>query len=335
MEKINFIYSRPKLQIMSHLTREQRYTIEVLLEQNFNNSQIAKAIGKDKSVVSRELKRNCDNRNGIYRSDLAQHKYRKRIKDKPKLIRFTDAIKQTVNYYLRQDYSPEQIVGYCKKQGIDCVSVESIYGYIWKDKKNKGTLYTHLRSKGKRYKKRGYLKDNRGVLTHRNPIENRPKIVDRKERFGDFELDTIIGKNHKGAIITANDRATGLLKVKKVPSKDSKVIKEAIIELLMDVKPFLHTITSDNGKEFALHKEISSALEIDFYFANPYSPWERGANENLNGLLRQYLPKSSSFEDVTEKQLYEIQEKINNRPRKRFNFESPNLMFNKIVAFTT
>ena len=318
---------------MSHLTHEQRYTIEVLLEQNFNNSQIAKAIGKDKSVVSRELKRNCDKRNGIYRSDLAQHKYRKRIKDKPKLIRFTDAIKQTVNHYLRQDYSPEQIVGYCKRKGIDCVSVESIYGYIWKDKKNKGTLYTHLRSKGKRYKKRGHLKDNRGVLTHRNPIENRPKIVENKERFGDFEIDTVIGKNHKGAIITANDRATGLLKVKKVPSKDSKVIKEAIIELLMDVKPFLHTITSDNGKEFAQHKEISSALEIDFYFANPYSPWERGANENLNGLLRQYLPKSSSFEDVTEKQLYEIQEKINNRPRKRFNFESPNLMFNKIVAF--
>ena len=111
------------------------------------------------------------------------------------------------------------------------------------------------------------------------------------------------------------------------------MIKEAIIELLMDLKPFLHTITSDNGKEFARHKEISLALEIDFYFANPYSPWQRGANENLNGLLRQYLPKASSFEDITEKQLYEIQEKINNRPRKRFNFESPNLMFNKIVAF--
>ena len=320
---------------MSHLTDKQRYTIQVLLEKNYTKPQIASCIGKDKSVVYREIKRNCDGRSGNYQSDLAQRKYAKRMKEKPKKIIFTDEIRQIINHYLKEDFSPEQIVGYCKKEQIDCISIESIYGYIWEDKKKKGKLYKHLRTQGKRYRKRGKTNDNRGILTDRNPIENRPEIVELKQRFGDFEVDTIIGKNHKGAIVTANDRFTGLFKIKKVASKDSKLVKEAIVEILAEFKPILHTITSDNGKEFALHKEISQELEIDFFFANPYSPWERGANENINGLLRQYIPKSSSFEDLNDEKLYEIQEKINNRPRKRFNFESPNFMFNQKVAFVT
>jgi transposase, IS30 family len=320
---------------MSHLTEKQRYTIQILLLQNYTQSEIASLIGRDKSVVCREISRNCDKRSGVYTSDLAQRKYNHRKKEKPKKITFTQAIKQSVNHYLEDDFSPEQIVGYCKKAHIECVSIETIYKYIWKDKKNKGKLYKHLRTQGKRYKKRGNTKDNRGILTDRNSIENRPKIVEEKQRFGDFELDTIIGKSHKGVIVTANDRSTGLFKIKKVPSKDSKLVKQAVVELLYELKPLLHTITSDNGKEFAQHQEISKELEIDFYFANPYSPWERGANENLNGLLRQYIPKSSSFEDLTDEKLYEIQEKINNRPRKRFNFETPNFMFNQKVAFVT
>jgi transposase, IS30 family len=320
---------------MSHLTKEQRYTIQVLLSQNYSKPEIASVLGKHKSVIYREIKRNCDKRNGFYKSDLAQVKYDTRLKEKPKKITFTDQIKQSVNQLIKEDYSPEQIVGYCKKNQIQCVSIERIYQHIWKDKKQKGTLYKHLRTKGKRYKKRGNINESRGKLTDRNAIENRPKIVEEKQRFGDFELDTIIGKNHQGAIVTINDRCTGLLKIKKVATKDSKLVKNAIVDLLMGLKPYIHTITSDNGKEFAQHKEISKELDIDFYFANPNSPWERGANENLNGLLRQYIPKSSSFEDLTDEKLYEIQEKINNRPRKRFKFESPNYMFNQKVAFVT
>lgn len=320
---------------MSHLTKEQRYTIQVLLSQNYLKTEIASILGKDKTVIYREIQRNCDKRSGVYTSDLAQRKYAFRIKEKKKKITFTDEIKQTVNNLIKEDYSPEQIVGYCKKSQIACVSIESIYKYVWADKKQKGTLFKHLRTQGKRYRKRGKTNDSRGILTNRNPIENRPKIVDEKERFGDFELDTVIGKNHKGAIVTLNDRCTGLFKIKKVASKDSKLVKQAVVELLTEIKPFIHTITSDNGKEFAMHQEISKELDIDFYFANPYSPWERGANENLNGLLRQYIPKSSSFEELTDEKLYGIQEKINNRPRKRFNFESPNYMFNQKVAFVT
>lgn len=314
---------------MSHLTEEQRYTIQVLLSQNYSKPQIATVIGKDKTVVYREINRNCDKRSGVYSSDLAQRKYACRVKEKPKKTTFTVAIKESINSLIREDYSPEQIVGYCKKEQIPCVSTERIYQHIWLDKKQKGTLYTHLRTQGKRYRKRGNSKDSRGLLTDRNPIENRPKIVEEKQRFGDFEVDTIIGKNHKGAIVTLNDRSTGLLKIKKIPAKESKLVKEAVVELLLDFKPILHTITSDNGKEFALHKQISEELNIDFYFANPYSPWQRGANENLNGLLRQYIPKSSCFEKLTDQEIYQIQEKINNRPRKRFNFEAPNFMFNQ------
>jgi IS30 family transposase len=215
------------------------------------------------------------------------------------------------------------------------VSTESIYQHIWKDKKEKGNFYLSLRTTGKRYRKRGSKKDSRGVLSNRRLIEDRPKIVDLKQRFGDLEIDTIIGKNHKGAIVTINDRATGILRMKIIKAKESELVKQAAIELLENWKPYLFTITSDNGKEFAMHQEIATVLEVDFYFANPYSPWERGANENLNGLIRQYIPKSTSFEEITIERIIEIQEKLNNRPRKRFNFETPNYMFNQKVAFVT
>lgn len=320
---------------MSHLTCEQRYTISVLLEQNFSKSQIALFIKKDKSVITRELKRNCDLRNGKYDSDLAQRKYEKRQKGKSKRNDLTLEIKDRIKKYLHQELSPEQIVGVCSKNGLPCVSTESIYQHIWKDKKDKGDLYLSLRTNGKRYRKRGSGKDSRGVLNNRKLIEDRPDIVALKQRFGDLEIDTIIGKSHKGAIVTINDRATGILRMKKIKSKESELVKQAVIELLENWKPYLFTITSDNGKEFAMHQEISKALGIDFYFANPYSPWERGANENLNGLIRQYIPKSTSFDEITDEQITEIQEKLNNRPRKRFNFETPNYMFNQKVAFVT
>lgn len=320
---------------MSHLTSEQRYTISVLLEQNFSKSEIALVIKKDKSVLTRELKRNCDLRSGKYDFDLAQRKYEKRQKDKSKRNDLTLEIKERIKEYLYQELSPEQIVGVCSKNGLPCVSTESIYQHIWKDKKEKGNLHLSLRTSGKRYRKRGNRKDSRGILNNRKLIEDRPSIVDLKQRFGDLEIDTIIGKNHKGAIVTINDRATGILRMKKIKAKESELVKQATIELLENWKPYLFTITSDNGKEFAMHQEISMALGIDFYFANPYSPWERGANENLNGLIRQYIPKSTSLEEITIERIIEIQEKLNNRPRKRFNFETPNYMFNRKVAFVT
>jgi IS30 family transposase len=303
-------------------------------QSNYSQKAIALAIGKDKSVVSRELKRNSDGRNGEYKSDLAERKCRERHKRKRKSSKFTAPMQDKVETLLREDYSPEQVVGFLKQEGTACVSHERIYQHIWADKKRGGNLYKHLRTKGKRYRKRGAAKDKRGLICNKVSIEERPEVVEKKSRFGDLEIDTVIGKNHQGAIVTINDRATGMLKMKKIPKKEAALVKEAALELLQEWKPLIHTITSDNGKEFALHQDIAKELGIQFYFAHPYHSWERGANENLNGLIRQYIPKKTDLEDISDQFIADIQDKLNNRPRKRLNFKSPNQAFLK-VAFIT
>lgn len=324
---------------MSHLTLSQRYEISILNEQKLSKSIIAERVGKNKSTIYRELRRNSDVRSGRYKADLAQRKCESRHIDKNKNETFTRSIKAFVIHYLEQDYSPEQIVGYANRLDKPCVSVERIYQFVWKDKKNGGLLYKHLRTKGKKYKKRGNLNNGRGLIVGRVDITQRPKIVDKKERFGDLEIDLVIGANHKGALLTINDRATGVLKMRYIESKESKVIEENTIELLEEWTPFIHTITSDNGKEFANHKEIAEELNIEFFFAKPYHSWQRGANENLNGLVRQYFPKKTNFDLIQEEQVKRTQEILNNRPRKRYNYLTPNEVFvnainNKgVVAF--
>lgn len=325
---------------MSHITDKQRYAISEMLKQGYTQIEIAKVIGKDKSVVSREINRNKDRRNGEYRYELAVRKSRMRQRYKSKPRKFTEEIKNYVTMGIKDDLSPEQIVGLAKKKGISCVSHERIYQFIWEDKRQKGELYLHLRRRGRRYRKRGSAKDNRGILSNRVTIDKRPEIVEQRKRFGDLEVDLIIGKNHKQAILTINDRASGMLKMKKVKSKDAGEVANAINESLEDWLPYLHTITSDNGKEFAKHKYVAETLNIDFYFALPYHPWERGSNENLNGLIRQYFPKGTDFEGIDDQRIKEIEMKLNSRPRKRFNFETPlevmdNLLFNQEVAFCT
>lgn len=312
---------------MSHLTQEQRYTIEVLRNENYSQTAIAERINKDKSVVCRELKRNCDRRNGQYRADLAHRRCKKRHSDKNKNISFIQEVKDYVTKWIKEDYSPEQIVGVAKKEGLKCVSIERIYQFILEDKKQGGDLYTHLRTRGKKYRKRGASKDKRRQIVGRVGIENRPVKVAEKERIGDFEIDLVIGKNHKGALVTANDRVTGISKIRKIDSKDSVVVKDAVIELLYEFKPILQTITSDNGKEFSQHQIIAKELDVGYYFARPYHIWERGANENLNGLIRQYFPKGMSFENITKEQVQVAEDKLNNRPRKRFGFKTPNQVY--------
>lgn len=332
---------------MSHLTKAQRYTIFVMREQNFSMEKIAATIGKDKSTVSRELNRNCDKRSGRYNADLAQRKYEQRQREKPHHVRFTEEVRQRVEAMLREDYSPEQIVGRCKLEGLECVSVESIYQYVWEDKRRGGDLHTHLRRKGRRYRKRGAKKDSRGVIRDRVSIDERPKEVDDRSRFGDLEIDLVMGANHKRALLTANDRASGIAWLALLEGKDSKALAEKAKALLLPYKGLLLTVTSDNGKEFAEHKALAEALGVDYYFAHPYHSWERGANENLNGLIRQYLPKGSSFEHLNDNEIKRIRDKLNNRPRKRFGYLSPieyffanfapnlNLSLTQKVAFAT
>lgn len=325
---------------MRHLTQEQRYAISVLLKQEISTPKIAELIGVDKTTIYRELQRNSDKRNGKYNCDLAHRKYKQRQAGKAKHICFIPSIQKIVDTLIMEDYSPEQIVGTLKKENKASVSVERIYQYIWADKAKGGTLYSHLRRKGRKYRKRGNLKDCRGVIKNRVSIDKRPDIVDKKERFGDLEVDLIIGENHQQAILTINDRASGMLKMKKIESKEATVVTNSINQLLADWSPYILTITADNGKEFAGHEQVAEELNIDYYFAHPYHSWERGANENLNGLIRQYFPKGSCFKNITPDKILEIENKLNKRPRKRFNYENPifamnQLLFNPKVAFVT
>ncbi|MBL4861944.1 MAG: IS30 family transposase [Crocinitomicaceae bacterium] len=322
---------------MSHLTYEQRYTIEVLLKSRVSKPEISKVIGVNKSIVYREVHRNMDLRNKEYKASLAQKKYQKRQKDKPKHVRFTEQVEIKVRSYLEQDYSPEQISGVFKRDGYEGVSHERIYQFIWNDKKNNGELHKHLRNKGRRYRKRGANKDSRGIIKNRVGIDKRPEEAEHRTVFGHLEVDTIIGEKHKGAIVTLNDRASGMLWMRKVVSRDAQHVSSAIMKMLDEIRPFIKSITADNGKEFAMHQIISDHY-CDFFFADPYSPWQRGSNENLNGLVRQYIPKSSDILNLTNQMIMSVQDKINSRPRKRYEFQNPifvmeKLLFNDKVAF--
>ena len=284
---------------------------------------IAKAIGVDRSTVYRELKRNKDEKSGLYKQEVAQAKCDKRHHEKRKRNCVDDEVRQYIINKLSTDWSPEQIAGYAKVNGIRCVSHETIYKLVWDDKSKGGELHSHLRRKGRHKAKRGSKNAYRGLIPNRIDIDERPKEVDDKTRFGDLEGDTIVGKNHKGSIVTLNDRALGLSWSMQLPDKNSDNVADAIIEMLLPFKGYLHTLTFDNGREFAHHERVSEALGIKIYFAKPYHSWERGANENLNGLYRQYIPKGTAFEDVTDEQLAMARWLINTRPRKRFGFLSP------------
>ena len=237
---------------------------------------------------------------------------------------------------LRQDWSPEQVSGWLSKEKQERVSHESIYQYIYADKAGGGDLHQHLRCRKKRRKRYGAY-DRRGQLPNRRSIEERPKIVAERKRIGDWEADTIIGRNHRQAILSLVERKSKLTLLKKVERNTAEAIGQAISELLRPVAEKVHTITSDNGREFAQHQAIASKLEAAFYFAHPFASWERGTNENTNGLVRQYFPKGSDFSKITEANIKRATARLNNRPRKGLNYRTPQQVFFKEqkIALTT
>ena len=323
-----------------HLNLEQRYAISILLQGDkpMSLAKIAEKIGVNKSTVSREIKRNSDKRGKCkYNSDLAQRKADKRIKDRHHATTFTEEMKRNARRFLiYMELSPEQIAGRCKLLDVPMVSHETLYQWIWEEKrKGNKDLAAHLRRQGRRYAKRGATNSSRGIIKDRVGIEQRPQIVNEKSRFGDFEIDTMIGKNHKGALMTANDRCTHIVVIRKLEGKEAGPLAEAAIEALSPYKQQLHTITADNGKEFAQHKEIAERLGIQFYFARPYHSWERGANENTNGLIRQYIPKGTDFSSLTDEQIKVLEWKLNNRPRKSLGYLTPLEYYEKIIKFET
>jgi len=316
------------------LTYEQRIKIYTLLKLGLNQTKIAQFIGVNKSTISREIKRNTGLKG--YRPKQANEHALERRKNADKHIRFTHEIKTNVRHYLKQDWSPEQISGWLKTNKKSFVSHETIYQFIINDQKEGGMLYKHLRLRRKKRRKRIKGDDRRGQIPNRTSIDERPAIVDNKERIGDWEIDTIIGKNHKGAIVTAVERKTKFTCMRHVAKKEAALVAEALIEMLAPYKDFVFTLTADNGKEFSEHEKIAQALNARFYFAHPYSSWERGLNENTNGLIRQYFPKKSCLIDISKEQICAVQEKLNERPRKLLNFKTPSqLFFNSSVALGT
>lgn len=316
---------------MKQITREQRYQIEAYLKSGKSKDFIALQLSIDRSSIYREVKRNSKKR-GHYNALYAQLVCDER-KERLKRKRSFDQTKENLikGYIEKEQWSPEQIVGYCKKKGVDMVSHERIYQYIRQDKELGGTLYKHLRHRLK-HRKRA-VGGKHIPIRNRISIDDRPKVIDDKERFGDWEIDTIIGKERKGAIVTIVERTTSFLMMRKLPQgKNAESLADNVIDMLKPYKNIVHSITSDNGTEFAEHMKISKELEIDFFFAHPYSSWERGLNEYTNKLIRQYIPKKSEFENLNDKYIAEIQYKINRRPRKKLEFDSPKNQFFNLVA---
>ena len=320
------------------LIDSQRYQIEAYLKANFTIIRIAIELGVHKSTICRELKRNSKKR--IYNANYASTLSKERKRESYKHSVFDQNMKQYIDKKLTQNqWSPEQIKGRCDLDGIPMVSTERIYQYIYPNQTEGGYLYLHLRTARRWRRKRLNRKHQRGQIPNRTMIDQRPKIVDTKERFGDWEVDTIIGENHKTAILTVTERKSQFELMVKTDATKAESIRKQMINLLAPFKELVKTITSDNGKEFTKHQEIAQKLEVDFYFADPYSPWQRGLNEYNNKLIRQYLPKKTDFNLINNNEINMIITKLNNRPRKLLGYKTPNevflINFNQPVALNT
>lgn len=309
------------------LTQSQRYHIRICLKAGYSLSKTSQRLGVHKSTVSREIRRNSGNKG--YRPRQAHEKAMIRRFSAAKRIKMTPAMIGLLNHFIREDFSPEQVSGHLAlKYGLR-ISHETIYKHIWADKRNGGSLYRHLRHSNRKYRKRYGSKEHRGRMKGRVSIDLRPAVVDAKSRIGDWEIDTITGKNSKGYMITVVERKSKLTLIKRVPDKQSDEMAKAIISLLRPYKNSVITITADNGWEFCRHQKISKSLKANVYFAHPFHSWERGLNENTNGLLRQYFPRKLDFRTIDDKSIQHAMDRLNNRPRKTLGYATPMEVFSQ------
>lgn len=306
------------------LTSEQRYTISVLLQNRTKQKEIAKAINVSPSTVSREIRRNSGVR-GRYNWETAQANAVQTKRRKPGNHSIDKEVMEEARHLLvTEQWSPEQISGVLAKDG-KYISHETIYRMIRKDKAEGGTLYKHCRHKLKRRARP--VGSRRISIPNRTSISERPAEVDGK-RFGDFEMDTIVGRGNHGAIVTLIERSTSMLFMRKLKKgKNDKDLARTVIHLLSPFKEQVKSITTDNGTEFACHEMIGKSLGVTIYFADPYASWQKGAIENANGLIRQYVPKTETFEHVSHQQITKYSKRINIRPRKKLEFKTPHECF--------
>ena len=302
----------------THITQEERYQIYALKKAGHKQNEIAEVLERSESTISRELSRNCGRRG--YRPKQAHNKSVERQAINARTI--DDATWQFAQDRLLEQWSPEQISGHA------AISPETVYQRVYANKRAGGLLWKNLRCQKQRRKRYGKA-ERRGTIPNRLSIDDRPAIVETRSRIGDWEADTVIGKNHRQAIVSIVERKTGFTLIRKVERKTALAVSKAMIRLLKPHRKKVHTITSDNGKEFAGHEDIAKELKADFYFAHPYSSWERGTNENTNGLIRQYFPKNRDFTTITQQEINTAMERLNNRPRKRLGYKTPSQVFFK------
>lgn len=307
----------------TQLIREQRYQIQALLNTAQTQTQIAAVIGVHPATISRELQRNRGQRG--YRPQQAHGRAQARqvAKRQPRL---GPAIWQQVDTLLRQTWSPEQIHGRFQQEQGQTISHEWIYQHIYEDKRAGGDLYRSLRCQKKRRKRYGTYR-RRGRIANQVSIDERPAVVTARERIGDWEGDTVIGKSHNGVLVTVVERTSKYTVLEGVSHKTAAAVRQAVVRGLEPYKDQVHTITYDNGLEFSEHAGMAKDLEAQIYFAHPYASWERGVNENTNGLIRQFFPKDQDLRGVTDEQLTTVMETLNHRPRKTLGYRTPHEVF--------
>lgn len=327
------------------LSSEQRYQIEALLKSGSTQKAIALILQVHPSTISRELNRNTPKRGRgalEYRAKIAQRRTDNRHELKPKHERYHQEMKAiTRDLMTTKKYSPELIEVEGKKQLGDFVSHETIYKWIWyckhsnrRENKKDKKLYQHL-AHGRRRRKRGLRHDSRGIIPNRVSIEERPKIVDKRNRIGDIEVDLMMGKDHKGALLVMTDRATLCTQLKLLPSKECKVVHNAMRQRLSNLSHKIKTITFDNDKAFSKHESIAKMFNASSYFTRPYTSQDKGTVENRIGLIRRFFPKKTDLMKVTTKRVNEVETLINNRPVRKFNYKTPNQVFSKKIALIT
>jgi IS30 family transposase len=305
------------------LTQEERYQIYALNKAGHDQATIAGILDRNPGTISRELRRNRGLKG--YRPQQAHNLALRRRYDKAQ-PRIGSQVWQLVEALIREEWSPEQIVGrVAMEQGVS-ISHEWIYQYIYADKHSGGDLYRFLRCQKVRRKRYG-IYSRRGTIPNQVSIDDRPAIVESKRRFGDWEGDTVIGKGHRGALVTLVERKSLYTVIRSVLHKTAKAVRGAVVDGLTPYIDWVHTITYDNGREFADHEGMARDLEANIYFAHPYASWERGLNENTNGLIRQYFPKDRDLTTVTKYEIEQAMDKLNHRPRKSLGYRTPHEVF--------
>jgi len=309
------------------ITHEERYRISALRQSGLWPAEIARRLGRHRSTISRELARNRSRGDGRYRPSKAQERTNGRRSRSRRNRRFSQGDWQQVKRLLRRDWSPEQAAGYLDKRDEFAISHETIYRHVWADRAAGGDLHRHLRCAPKKRRKRYGRYDSRGRLAGKRAIEERPAAVERRQAVGHWEIDTVMGEGNNHCIVTLVERATGYALIGKLRSRNAREVTRRTVSLIRQSPRKFKTITADNGTEFHSYKKIEDATGVRFYFATPYHSWERGTNENTNGLIRQYLPKRKSMAHVTQRDCNAIAKKLNSRPRKRYDYDTPEERF--------